>query len=322
VVQPLFRAAADPDPEVAGLAVQTLTEMGEAGRKPVVEALGGADQNLRLAALRYLSVQADDPLCKEIPWDSMLGLPMVWVPPGPFLMGSDKNRDPQAYEDELPQHQVTLPGYWIGRYPVTVDQFRAFVESSRYEVGDKDSPLVKLGKEDHPVVYVTWHRALAYCRWLSENRGLSVTLPSEAEWEKAARGTDGRIYPWGDEPPDESRCNYGGKVGVRTPVGRYSPQGDSPYGCADMAGNGWEWTRSLWGKRLGEPDFKYPYDTEDGRENLEADDRVHRVVRGGAFDVGQRGVRCAYRGGGDPSFGDDLIGFRIVVAPGFSSGLW
>lgn len=159
---------------------------------------------------------------------------MIWVPPGPFLMGSDRAIDSQASDNELPQHQVTLPGYWIGRYPVTVAQFKAFVEESGHRPADRDSLR---GPDDHPVVNVTWHDALAYCRWLGAKTGLLVTLPSEAEWEKAARGTDGGIYPWGNDPPDDSRCNFGGRVGQTTPVGRYSPRGGSPYGCADMAGN-------------------------------------------------------------------------------------
>ena len=214
---------------------------------------------------------------------------------------------------------MTLPGYWIGRYPVTVAQFRAFVEASDYRPSDEDSLK---GPDDHPVVRVTWHNTLAFCRWLSERTGVPVTLPSEAEWEKAARGTNGRIYPWGNEVPDERRCNFGGKVGHTTPVGRYSPQlhsepgagGDSPYGCADMAGNVWEWTRSLWGENWEKPDFEYPYDPKDGRENLEAGDRALRVLRGGAFDDLAWRVRCASRDGDYPNSRLRCYGFRVIVA--------
>jgi formylglycine-generating enzyme required for sulfatase activity len=312
VVRPLLRAAADPDAEVAGLAVQALVEMGEAVRGAVAEALRTTDQRLRLAALRYLVERPGDPLCQQVPWEQILGQPMAWVPPGPFLMGSDRGRDSQAFDNELPQHQVTLPGYWIGRYPVTVAQFRAFVEASGHKPQDPDSLK---GPGDHPVLWVPWYDALAFCRWLSERVGIPVTLPSEAEWEKAARGTDGRVYPWGDEPPDGGRCNFGGNVGSTTPVGRYSPRGDSPYGCADMAGNVWEWTRSLWGEGLAKPNFKYPYDPEDGRENLETGRDARRVLRGGAFNFGGRLVRCAARYWSYPNSRGRLNGFRLVASP-------
>lgn len=312
VVRPLFRAAADPDPEVAGLAVLALVEVGEAARGLVAEALRGTDRRLWLAALRYLVSRPDELLCAKIPmgvWEEILGLPMVWVPPGPFLMGSDKEKDPQAYDDELPQHELTLPGYWIGRYPVTVAQFRAFVKASGYQLA---STVSLKGPDDHPVVQVTWRDTLAFCRWLSERTGVPVTLPSEAEWEKAARGTDGRIYPWGDEVPDERRCNFGNKVGRTTPVGQYSPQlhpepgagEDSPYGCADMGGNVWEWTRSLY--------KKYPYDPDDGRENLKAG--ALRVLHGGAFYFQARYVRCSFRYWYYPYVRSRNYGFRVIVA--------
>jgi formylglycine-generating enzyme required for sulfatase activity len=129
------------------------------------------------------------------------------------------------------------------------------------------------GQKNHPVVSVSWEDALVSCAWLSEETGRRFRLPTEAEWEKAARGTDGPTYPWGDEPPAESLCSFGGKAGDTNPIGRYSPQGDSPYGCADMLGSVWQWCRSLY--------KHYPYRAGDGREDLQTDGL--RVLRGGAL---------------------------------------
>jgi formylglycine-generating enzyme required for sulfatase activity len=217
-------------------------------------------------------------------------------------MGSNKAHDFLTFDNETPQHEVTLPGYWMGKYPVTVAQFREF--AAEYRWADWKS-LQKPGH--HPMVHVTWHDALAYCRWLAGKTGLPVTLPSEAEWEKAARGTDGRLYPWGDAPPDAQRCNFNNNVGTTTPVGQYSPQGDSTYECADMAGNVWEWTRSQW--------KAYPYRVEEGREDLSAGDSVRRVVRGGAFDSSGRHVRCAFCHSRLPSSRLQAQGFRVVLSP-------
>ncbi len=304
VIEPLLWAAGYQDREISTLAVQALGQLGKAVVPRAIAALENED--FWLGVLRYAVAYPDEELCARIPLqilEEVLGFPVVWVPPRPFLMGSDKERDPQAYDVELPQHEVSLPGYWMGRTPVTVEQFRLFVEESGYEVGERSLS----DPEDHPVRDVTWHDALAYCRWLRGRTGLPATLPSEAEWEKAARGTDGRIYPWGDAPPTEDLCNFSDNVGDTTPVGRYSPQGDSPYGCADMAGNVWEWTRSHW--------KDYPYDSEDGRENLEASDNVRRVLRGGAFYYFSRIVRCAYRYRWDPGGRYRGSGFRVVVSP-------
>ena len=287
-IEPLFKAAADTDAEVAGLAVQTLMAMGADVRAQALTLAREPDHPLHRAGVAYLS--------------EILGVPVVWIPPGPFLMGSDLDQDPQAYSDELHRHRVALPGYWIGRYPVTVAQFRIFLlETDRGDVGHRLS-----GSDTHPMRLVAWHDARAYCGWLSERTGWSVMLPSEAEWEKAARGSDGRLYPWGNAPPNAALCNAGNRWGGTTPVGAYSPQGDSPYGCADMAGNVWEWTRSLY--------RDYPYDPTDGREDPEASGGW--VLRGGAFSTLRAYVRCAYRFGVDPNDRYlDYGGFRVVVKP-------
>jgi formylglycine-generating enzyme required for sulfatase activity len=248
------------------------------------------------------------------------------VPAGPFLMGSLED-DSRAYDREKPQHELTLPTYYVSRYPVTVAQFRVFVEETGYEVDERslDDP------DNHPVRYVSWHDAMAYCQWLTQylldGKGVSeplrtlvqderyrVRVPSEAEWEKAARGTDGRRYPWGADP-DSNRANYGDTgIGDISAVGCF-PGGVSPYGVEDLSGNVWEWTRSLWGEGWGELTFTYPYDPADGREDASAGNDVYRVLRGGAFTYNPNFARCAFRLRNYPYFRDLDYGFRVVVSP-------
>ena len=201
---------------------------------------------------------------------------------------------------------------------------------------------------NHPVVGITWYEALAFTLWLSEKikdkipNGYKVQLPSEAEWEKAARGgkripasptisrceTWGkeaqlidnpipeRSYPWGDDEPDPNRANYDASgIGTTSAAGCF-PKGASPYGVQDMSGNVWEWTRSLWGENWEKPDFKYPYDPKDKqREDPKAGIDVLRVLRGGSFFNFARLVRCANRFRSNPDRGNRNIGFRVVLSP-------
>jgi formylglycine-generating enzyme required for sulfatase activity len=240
---------------------------------------------------------------------------MILIPAGEFLMGSDLLIDEDANDDEQPQHSLYLPDYYLSKTPVTNVQYAAFVQATGYNRPKHwDSGKPPKGKEDHPVVYVSWYDAVAYCRWLSEATGKSYHLPSEAEWEKGARGSDGRIYPWGNQW-DAKRCNSekDPREGDTTPVKAY-PQGVSPYGLLDMAGNVWEWTRSLWGKDAPEPYFEYPYNPENGRENLKASNNVRRVLRSGAFVDRDSGVRCARRHSDEPDLRSGKLGFRVVVS--------
>jgi formylglycine-generating enzyme required for sulfatase activity len=242
------------------------------------------------------------------------GLEFVHIPAGKFLMGS-KDDNQLTYDATKPQHSVEIPyDYWLARYPVTNEQFAKFVEEAAYQFG-----LEKNWKKKavHPVVNVSWHDAMKYCRWLNafakaENllQGLIVRLPGEAEWEKAARGAYGNEWPWGNEF-DKKKCNSDeGRKNDTTPVGAYSPQGDSPYGIAEMAGNVWEWCHSLY-----QP---YPYRLDDGRETETASES--RVLRGGSFLNNQRDVRCVCRPYKYPDSRSDFIGFRVVIAPALGEG--
>jgi formylglycine-generating enzyme required for sulfatase activity len=222
-----------------------------------------------------------------------------------------------------PLHTYLLkspPNYYLAKTPVTNAQYAAFVQAVGWQAigskwtGDWAEGKSPPGKADHPVNDVTWDEAMAYCRWLSDVTGRAYSLPSEAEWEKGARGTDGRIYPWGKQW-GAARCNANrGDQGDTTPVDVY-PQGASPYGVLDMAGNVWEWTRSLWGTNVTQTDFKYPYNLGDGRENRQASGRTLRVRRGGAFGNLPWNVRCAYRNRRYPDFSSRDLGFRVVMHP-------
>ena len=232
-------------------------------------------------------------------------LELVRVPAGEFLMGSDSKTDQDASDDEQPQYRLSLPEFFIGKYPITNAQYAGFVTATHRKAPQHwEKGIIPSGKAEHPVGNVSWDDAADFCRWLSGATHRSFRLPSEAEWEKAARGSDGRIFPWGNPLPDEKRCNFGSKVGDTTPVGEY-PDGVSPCGALDMAGNVWEWTGSI---------FKsYPYQPNDGREDPGSG--AARVVRGGAYFDDEWLVRCAFRHYFDSLSVHRVIGFR-VVSPG------
>ena len=167
---------------------------------------------------------------------------------------------------------------------------------------------------------ITWDDAVAYCNWLSEKTDRCYRLPSEAEWEKAARGPatssdEARTYPWAG-PFDPNRCNCveAGR-GDTSPVGSYSPQGDSFYGCADMAGNVWEWINTRWGADRSQPQYALLYDSGDGRENPDKDApfREYRIVRGGSYQDGANRVTCTARGRDQAHVGKSQRGFRVAM---------
>jgi formylglycine-generating enzyme required for sulfatase activity len=199
----------------------------------------------------------------------------VRVPAGPFIYGEGKT-----------QRTIELQEFWIGRAPVTNAQYKQFVDATSHEAPyywrDGKSPASML---DHPVTSISWKKVVAFCDWAG------LTLPAEEQWEKAARGSDGRIWPWGNQEPTDNYCNFGNIIGSTTPVGKYSPQGNSPYGCVDMVGNVWEWTSS-W--------------------QVENDSANH-VVRGGSWWDEAYYCRCALRWY-SPIFRLGVYGFRALAA--------
>jgi formylglycine-generating enzyme required for sulfatase activity len=219
---------------------------------------------------------------------------MVYVPAGTFVMG-DTHGDGE--DDERPAHPVTLPAFWLDRTEVTNAQFARFARFARdVRQARRDTGVMEDGKDRHPVVNIPWRVALAYCRWAGKR------LPTEAEWEYAARGTAGRKYPWGNTW-DERNARFAGNHGSQgaAPVGSY-PAGASPFGVLDMAGNVWEWVSSLY--------LPYPYLATDGRESLSIQGR--HVVRGGSWYLNPWDLRSTNREFGEPGYRSVYIGFRCA----------
>jgi formylglycine-generating enzyme required for sulfatase activity len=238
--------------------------------------------------------------------------PLCFIEAGHFVMGSDTTKDPDAFLTETPAHPVYTSEYAIATFPVTVGEFECFVNNggTRPEARRHVSWDTQLQHRDHPVVCVRWIDAIAYIGWLRKLTGQPWRLPTEAEWEKAARwnvsnkNKEGPRYPWGHRF-DKRRCNTNSsRIGTTTPIDCY-PNGISPNGVWDMAGNVWEWTSSQ---------FKsYPYNPNDGREDLTS--RKHRVLRGGAWFLDSTVARTTCRNKENPvTFAGYFydVGFRLV----------
>jgi formylglycine-generating enzyme required for sulfatase activity len=271
----------------------------------------------------------------NLPDEPLLGF--VEVPAGQFTMGSDPRVDSHAREEELPQHKVSLPTYYMAKYAVTVAQFRSFLEATQYKGKDNDTSMAfyirKEDSRDLPAAYADWYDAVAYTRWLdaqvragagaagplraileATGRGCRISIPSEAEWEKGARGTDARLYPWGNTF-DLATFNLGRKnFQSRAAVGSY-PDNASPYGLLDTKGGMWEWTRSL--GRTGNsvtPIIPYPYRTDDAtREDLNSPGNAFRVQRGGRGGDVDVSARIAFRLMVPPVLKGPTDGFRAAI---------
>jgi len=238
------------------------------------------------------------------------GSPMVEIPAGPFIMGSDSGP-----ADERPAHVVNLRVFAIDRLPVTNMQFAEFLQNAGltgsrgerfYDHDDPDARihrrknrwLADAGAEQHPVVEASWSGARAYCEWRN------AKLPTEAEWEKAARGSDGRRYPWGNQTPDTRRARFAAGWHDTAAVDAH-PAGASPYGVLDMAGNAWEWVSSAY--------RPYPYQADDGREDPTTG--AVRATRGGGQDSSADEITTTQRGRNlsrNPAAGHHNIGFRCA----------
>ncbi len=260
----------------------------------------------------------------------------ITIPAGSFPMGTpDAERSAlaqryggtrESYAEESPQHGVSIPTFEIAQTPVTNALYAVFQQATNAHLPITWNGALPAQIHNHPVVDINWYEAQALCQWLSEQLEQRYRLPTEAEWEKAARGTDGRAFPWGNMF-DPERCNTKESgLGSTTPIDQYQI-GASPYGVLDMAGNVWEWTQSL--------QAPYPYHDDDGRNGLEplANRRVprflqrllrtapehapppvevRRVIRGGCFANPEGFARCACRLRLQPERRTPFLGMRLV----------
>ena len=240
------------------------------------------------------------------------GMVMRYVPAGKFQMGYSEGK-----KDEEPVHTVYLDAFWIDQTEVTNAMYRKCEEAGvcerptqatyalkRINSATRDDYYINPEYDDFPVIYVNWSQASIYCEWAGRR------LPTEAEWEKAARGTDGRIYPWGNESPNLDLANFGGFIGDTTAVGSY-PAGASPYGALDMAGNAWEWVNDWYS-----PEY---YNNSPRRNPQGPDNGAFHIERGGCWRPSEKPIRSSYRGWYTPPFlGSEIVahsydGFRCAA---------
>jgi formylglycine-generating enzyme required for sulfatase activity len=229
------------------------------------------------------------------------GMTLLYVPAGEFTMGSEE------YDNEKPIHTVSVDAFWIDQTEVINATYAKCVEAgvcnppSSTKSYTRDSYYGDSKFDNYPVIYVDWNMAKTYCEWVDRR------LPTEAEWEKAARGTNANIYPWGNDTPNNNLLNYNNEVGDTTEVGKY-PNGASPYGALDMAGNLWEWVADWYSDTYYQSSLSSnPFGPDSGK---------YRVLRGGSWSLKYDGdVRSASRYGFDPSLPFSYIGFRCASSP-------
>lgn len=226
----------------------------------------------------------------------------VSVPAGEFTMGDSSG---EGEVDESPEHPVFLSQYEISKYEVTFEQYDYFCD----DTGRSKPENLVVGRGKQPVINVSWDDADEFCKWLSrKTTGKTFSLPTEAQWEKAARGTDRFKYPWGNEAPTCDRANYDYCVGkVTVEVGSY-PTGQSPYGLYDMAGNVWEWCSDWYGKYYyGQSEYNDPQGPATGTSH---------VIRGGCYSSDENNIRTVERDYHTPGYSSQYVGFRICRSNG------
>lgn len=250
---------------------------------------------------------------------------LVYVPAGEFLMGATEE-DLMADWHEKPQQALYLDAFWIYKYEVSNKQFAAFITDSGYQTtAEKVGWSLVVGEgaikkipgaywaspkgpdditeqlDDYPVVQVSWFDAVAYCEWMK------CRLPTEAEWEKAARGSDGRTYPWGEEQPDCSLANYIECVGGTSPINS-NPDGLSPYGVINMAGNVYEWVADYYRNNY--------YSVRNSKKNPSGPaNGEFRIIRGGSWNNYEQDLRTSDRHAKSPELMFNSLGFRCVCDP-------
>jgi serine/threonine-protein kinase len=226
------------------------------------------------------------------------GMTLVYVPAGEFVMGSDRGAS-----DEKPVHSVYLDAFWIDRTEVTNAMYDKCLKAGQCNPHDSNHSNTRnpyygnLIYDDYPVIFVTWEDASAYCAWAGRR------LPTEAEWEKAARGTDGREYPWGNDTPNKILLNYNAEVGDTSKVGSY-PNAASPYGALDLAGNAWEWVQDWYSETY--------YASSATSNPLGPDSGQYRVQRGGSWVIDEHYIRAAARYWAVPLSAYIYVGFRCA----------
>ena len=227
------------------------------------------------------------------------GMEILYVPGGSFEMGSTE----LTYAK--PVRTVDVDGFYIDKYEVTNGQYRQCVSEGACQFGGDNTSNTRERYYDnpvytnHPVININWYEAKDYCQWVGGD------LPTEAQWEKAARGTDGRRYPWGDFEPNKTKANYNQNEGDTMPVGSYS-QNVSPYGAMDMAGNVWEWTQDWYEDSYGPDDTDNPIGPTAGQ---------FRTIRGGCWYYEATYIRSAHRSKHNPLYRYYNVGFRCATTP-------